>query len=192
MKRKHPDNDMLDPDLLVLDRASKIFSDSDPREPDFFKILNKGHDLFFDFELVSCWKLVKRLYDVFKNVHNRFERREIYNVSTSMSKKLSYDIQSVRYPWIYHDFRSDDNRVSIVKSNGYYYVFCDGPVFDTAHWSRYLSSARLGSCSWDKRFYAPCSSDGSVSYYDDLKSAKHGFFSICYYFVDQEVNHELF
>lgn len=192
MKVKDPHNEPLDPDLLVLDRASKVFQDSDPRDPDFFKILKNGHDLFFDVELVSCWKLVKRLYDIFRNVHNRFERKDLYQVSTTMSKKLTYDIQSVRYPWIYNDFRDKDTRVSILKNGLYYYVFCDGPHFDNASWSRYCSTYRFGFCSFDKRFYGPKRADDSVYYYDDVKSARRGFYLAINFVISCEVNVELF
>ena len=40
--------------------------------------------LFYDYELVDCYNAVKNLYDVFKRVHKRFERRETLTLSKSV------------------------------------------------------------------------------------------------------------
>ena len=92
--------------------------------------------LFYDYELVDCYNAVKNLYDVFKRVHKRFERRETLTLSKSVCDFIQLQKDVDLYPYVLYDFKCHSSRVCIFQKSKKYYVYVSVPN-DKAVYKKY-------------------------------------------------------
>lgn len=79
--------------------------------------------LYYDYELVDCFNAVKNLYDIFKRVKKRFDRKDTLTVSKSVADFLQLQKDADLYPYILYDFKCNTVRVCVIQHSKRYYVY---------------------------------------------------------------------
>lgn len=83
--------------------------------------------LYYDYELVDCFNAVKNLYDIFKRVKKRFDRKDTLTISKSVCDFLQLKRDSDLYPYVLYDFKCHTVRICIIQKNKRYYTYVSCP-----------------------------------------------------------------
>lgn len=142
--------------LTDYDHSMDILDACDDRNVPFYDFLKSHKFMFFDVELLSAYKIVKQLSDIFKRVEKRFKRVQNYNVSKSHIEAIGRDIQYTKYPWLRYDFRFEHLRFCIVRIKDYFYIHYDGLEYSDV--MRFLTWNNLSVLPNDCRFLTPVNS----------------------------------
>lgn len=96
-------------------------------KPDIRPINSKF--LFYDYELTDCYNSVKALWDIFKRVKKRFDRKETLTISKSVCDFLQLKKDAELYPYVLYDFKCHSMRVCIIQRYKQYFVYCSCPNY---------------------------------------------------------------
>lgn len=83
--------------------------------------------LFYDYELTDCYNSIKALWDIFKRVKKRFDRKDTLTISKSVCDFLQLKKDADLYPYVLYDFKCHSMRVCIIQRQKRYFVYCSCP-----------------------------------------------------------------
>ena len=83
--------------------------------------------LYYDYELCDCFNAIKTLYDIFKRVKKRFDRKDTLTISKSVADWLQLKRDSDLYPYVLYDFKCNSSRICIIQHAKRYYVYVNVP-----------------------------------------------------------------